>query len=112
MAHLGLLLRGLATGEASWLRAALHDRIHQPYRQALIRGYEAAESAAIAAGAYGLVISGAGPTLLALADQDHAASVTASISTAWAAEGVGVEAKALQLDLQGAVTIEPNLETE
>jgi homoserine kinase len=104
VAHLGLLLRGLATGDASWLRAALHDRIHQPYRQRLIGGYAAVESAAHAAGAYGLVISGAGPTLLALTDQPHASAVTTAMARAWTAEGVKVEVKALQLDLQGAVS--------
>jgi homoserine kinase len=108
VAHLGLLLRGLATGEASWLRTALYDRIHQPYRQPLIRGYAAVEAAAHAAGAYGLVISGAGPTLLALTDQTHASAVTTAMATAWTAEGVNVEVRTLQLDRQGAVSLQSN----
>ena len=66
MAHLGLLLRGLDQGRSDWLRTALDDRIHQPYRKALIPGFEALETAALAAGAYGVVISGAGPTVLEL----------------------------------------------
>ena len=74
-AHLGLLLRGLETGKPEWLRAALQDRLHQPYRQALIPGYDAVNKAALAAGAYGLVISGAGPTLLALVEQLNAQAV-------------------------------------
>jgi homoserine kinase len=104
-AHLGLLLRGLETGQADWLRAALQDRIHQPYRQALISGYEAVQSAASAAGAYGLVISGAGPTLLALADTSSVGAVEVAMADAWIAQGVSVEVKALRLDRQGAVAI-------
>ncbi|NDJ16518.1 homoserine kinase [Myxacorys almedinensis] len=102
-AHLGLLLRGLETGNADWLRAALQDRIHQPYRQALIGGFKEVQKGAIAAGAYGLVISGAGPTLLALSHADQAESVRSAMATAWMGQGIGVQAKVLSLDLQGAI---------
>ncbi|MFM8005803.1 MAG: homoserine kinase, partial [Dolichospermum sp.] len=60
ISHFGLLLRGLATNREEWLKAALQDKLHQPYRQALIPGYDAVNNAAINAGAYGMVISGAG----------------------------------------------------
>ncbi len=102
-AHLGLLLRGLETGNADWLQAALHDRIHQPYRQALISGYEAVQQAAIAAGAYGLVISGAGPTLLALAEVTQAEPVQAAIATAWKNHHIDAIVTVLQIDRQGAI---------
>jgi homoserine kinase len=102
-AHLGLLLRGLETGNADWLQAALHDRIHQPYRQALIPGYEAVRQAAIAAGAYGLVISGAGPTLLALAEVTQAEPIGAAIATAWKNQTIDAIVKVLQIDHQGAI---------
>jgi homoserine kinase len=102
MAHLGLLLRGLETGRADWLQAALKDRIHQPYRQQLIRGFEFVEAAALEAGAYGLVISGAGPTLLSLTHPDRTTDVERAIATAWTKQGVAVEVKVLQLDSRGA----------
>lgn len=102
-AHLGLLVRGLETGNADWLKAALQDRIHQPYRQALIAGYDAVQKAAIAAGAYGLVISGAGPTLLALSPLDQAESVRSAMEKAWTEQGIEVQAMVLQLDTQGAI---------
>jgi homoserine kinase len=102
IAHLGLLLRGLETGNGDWLRAALQDKIHQPYRQALIQGYSAVESAAIAAGAYGLVISGAGPTLLALAPMDRAEMVAGAIANQWQTLSVQPTLKTLKIDTQGA----------
>lgn len=102
-AHLGLLIRGLETGEASWLRAALQDRIHQPYRYSLIAGYKAVQTAALEAGAYGLVISGAGPTLLALTAVSQAETVRAEIATAWATETVAATVQVLHIDHQGAV---------
>jgi homoserine kinase len=104
-AHLGLLLRGLETGNADWLKAALQDRIHQPYRQALIKGYNSVYEAAIAAGAHGMVISGAGPTLLALAASNQAERVKTAMENAWTDQGITVQAKVLQIDTQGAIAL-------
>lgn len=101
--HLGLLLRGLETGRSDWLKSALQDRIHQPYRQALIQGYESVQLAALTAGAHGMVISGAGPTLLALTDLASAEAVKAAMSLAWAEQGVDVRVELLKLDMQGAI---------
>lgn len=100
-AHLGLLIRGLETGNADWLRAALQDRIHQPYRETLIKGYGTVKVAAIAAGAYGMVISGAGSTVLALAHQEKAEAVNTAMHKAWTELGVGVQVKSLAIDVQG-----------
>ncbi len=101
-AHLGLLLRGLETGNADWLYAALHDRIHQPYRQALIPGYAAVHATALEAGAYGLVISGAGSTLLALAERSQAERVRSAIAATWKDAGIQAEVKIVQIDRAGA----------
>jgi homoserine kinase len=102
-AHLGLMMRGLETGNGEWLTAGLVDRIHQPYRQKLIPGYTDVQSAVIAAGGYGMVISGAGPTLLAIANPERAEAVATAMATAWAIHNIQVQAQPLQIDMQGAV---------
>lgn len=101
-AHLGLLVRGLESGRGDWLRVAMQDKIHQPYRKNLIQGYDAVYSAAVNAGAYGMVISGAGPTLLALTDTEKAEVVSQAMQSAWREVGVGAEVKVLKVDFQGA----------
>jgi len=101
-AHLGLLVRALESGNENWLRCALQDKIHQPYRQSLIRGYEAVQQAALNAGAYGMVISGAGPTLLALTDVTSASAVEKAMAAAWGEFGVKADVRAIGLDTQGA----------
>ena len=100
-AHLGLLVRALATGDRDWLRCALQDKIHQPYRQSLIQGYEAVQQAALNAGAYGIVISGAGPTLLALTDATNAVAVEKAMAAAWMEFGVKADLRAIAIDTQG-----------
>jgi homoserine kinase len=107
MAHLGLLIKGLETGQKQWIRDALHDRLHQPFRTALISGFPEVQAAALAAGAEGLVISGAGPTLLALSRADVAPLVAAQMRLAWQHLGVTAHVSPLQLDMQGAVMVEP-----
>jgi homoserine kinase len=102
-AHLGLMVRGLETGNAEWLSAALTDRLHQPYRQKLIPGYTDVEQAVVAAGGYGMVISGAGPTLLALTSKERAEGVARAMSDAWATHDIQVHAQPLSVDMQGAV---------
>jgi homoserine kinase len=101
-AHLGLLVRALESGNQNWLRCALQDKIHQPYRQSLIKGYEAVQQAALNAGAYGMVISGAGPTLLALTDATNADAVEKAMAAAWGEFGVKADVRARGLDTQGA----------
>ncbi|MGB3421946.1 MAG: homoserine kinase [Dolichospermum sp.] len=105
ISHFGLLLRGLATNREEWLKAALQDKLHQPYRQALIPGYDAVNTAAINAGAYGMVISGAGPTLLALVDTSRAKLVEVAMKNAWLQTGITSTVRILDLDTQGSTTL-------
>jgi homoserine kinase len=102
IAHLGLLVRGLEMGRGDWLQTALQDKLHQPYRQALIPGYDAVRSAALATGAYGMAISGAGPTLIALVNTASATTVAAAMVDAWKAQGTSAQEHVLKIDGQGA----------
>ncbi|MEM9771021.1 MAG: homoserine kinase [Cyanobacteria bacterium P01_D01_bin.73] len=100
-AHAALLIRAIETGSSSLLTAAMQDKIHQPYRFGLIHGADIVRQAAYAAGAYEVVISGAGPTLLALTSTNAAEAVAEAMQKAWQVQGIGAIAKVLQLDLHG-----------
>ncbi len=102
ISRMGLLLRALATNNGEWLKTALEDKLHQPYRQKLITGYDRLKQAAISAGAYGMVISGAGPTLLALANPSNKDRVVKSMLETWAKVGVEAQVRSLCLDTVGA----------
>jgi homoserine kinase len=102
VAHLGLLIKGLEAAQSEWIRVALHDRLHQPFRAALISGFPEVQKAALDAGAEGLVISGAGPTLLALSLPEVAPLVASQMQSAWQLQGVTAQVNLLQLDRKGA----------
>lgn len=66
MAKLGLLVNDLNNGKYDNLRFLLGDKLHQPYRYALINNSQEIFEATKKYGALGEYISGAGPTLMAL----------------------------------------------
>jgi homoserine kinase len=99
--HLALLTQALNKGNAQWLQTALQDRLHQPYRQSLIKGIKDVEKAAIAAGAYGMVISGAGPTLLSLGHITKIESIGNAMVRAWQAVNVSATKKCLSIAISG-----------
>lgn len=101
IARMGLLIRALESGNGQWLRKAMVDKLHQPYRQGLIEGYEFVQECALNAGAYGMVISGAGPTLLALTNHEQIQGVENAMKNAWAQLEITADVRSLAIDTQG-----------
>ncbi|WP_009546592.1 homoserine kinase [Crocosphaera subtropica] len=102
IARMGLLIRALESGNEQWLNKAMADKLHQPYRQGLIEGYEFVQASALKAGAYGMVISGAGPTLLALTHPEKIQSVEKAMKNAWTQLEIVADVRSLSIDTQGA----------
>lgn len=94
--NLAALLLGLERDDEALIRRGLHDALVEPRRAALIPGFAQVKQAALAAGALGSSISGAGPSVFgwfrgraaaeaggvamqrAFADAGHAASILIS----------------------------------
>ena len=71
LSRAALFSASLLTGKFENLRTAVHDKLHQPYRMALIPHAREVFDIAYAHGAYAAYISGAGPTVMAIADEDN-----------------------------------------
>ncbi|MGB9791949.1 MAG: homoserine kinase [Thermacetogeniaceae bacterium] len=104
LSRLALLITALKEAKWELLRVALNDRLHQPYRSRLIPGMEDAFKAAEDAGAYGAVLSGAGPTLIALGPPGL--KIGDAMACALKAYGVEAIVKELEPISQGAYIIE------
>jgi homoserine kinase len=100
-----LLVHALYSRQYELLATAMDDRLHQPYRAALVPGMTAAIAAGYAAGARGVALSGAGPTLLAVADTAPEAVATA-LQEAFAHYDVTCTTRLLHADTTGAVAWE------
>ena len=72
-ARSALLLTAVSSGDASVLRPAMDDRLHQPYRLPLLEGTRELIALAYNAGASGAALSGSGPSVLAICDSAAAA---------------------------------------
>lgn len=59
----------------------MKDSFHEPYRQPLIKEFDDIKTAALDAGALATVISGAGPTVLTLAEEETLDRVLESLQT-------------------------------
>ncbi len=97
-----LLAASLAAGKTENLAVATQDCLHQRVRLGLIPGGRQAADMARAAGALGVYVSGAGPTIIALTDSDEpAARITRSLAESFP----GWRAVRLTADTSGAQTI-------
>ncbi|PSR33455.1 MAG: homoserine kinase [Sulfobacillus benefaciens] len=74
--RVGLWIHAVTQNDWTVLRDASEDRLHQTYRAPLNPDMDALIHQAIASGAYAAVLSGSGPTVLALSDTSHVAPVT------------------------------------
>lgn len=78
-----LLIKALELGDREMLAPCLEDKLHQPFRFALIKGYDTALKLARAHDVWGMCISGAGSTLLCVSDRaDFADSLRPDIERA------------------------------
>lgn len=71
LSRAALFSASLLTGKFENLRTAVHDRLHQPYRMELISNCREVFDIAYNHGAYGVYISGAGPTVMAIVDEEN-----------------------------------------
>ena len=71
LSRAALFSASLLTGKFENLRTAVHDKLHQPYRMELIPRCREVFDIAYTHGAYGVYISGAGPTVMAIVDEEN-----------------------------------------
>lgn len=102
-ANVAAMVAALTSGDLELLRRALDDGIAEPARAPLLPGFREAKAAALAAGALGCSISGAGPTSFAFApNDDHAAAIGAAMMSAYESRGVTATSRVARIDDRGA----------
>ena len=94
-----LLATAIMTSDASLLRSAMTDELHQPFRLPLLLGSRELIDLAYDRGAAGACLSGAGPTILAICDSPTTAH---AVEKAWNAAGIAGMATRLRFDTAGA----------
>ena len=98
--RIALLLRALQTNDYDKLKISMQDRLHQPYRLTLIPGAEDAVDAAYLAGAKGVALSGAGPSIIAFAP-DNLSKIGNAMCQAFKSNGLDSRQWCLPMDISG-----------
>jgi len=109
VAHAGLLAASIATGRPELLGAALADRLHEQYRASAVSDLQQVHDILRDAGAAGVALSGAGPTVIGLVAGDtdelaHALALEVAERAASAVRELGTRRapEALRIDRAGA----------
>lgn len=102
LAHAAALVAAILRADGALLALAMHDRLHQPARLRLVPALDEIAAAARSAGAFGAALSGAGPSVIALAPARLAPRVVAMMEEAALAAGAGGRARVLRVRAAGA----------
>lgn len=105
--RVALLVASLSTGRLDHLAIATQDRLHQPARQALFPAMSKIFQAALSAGAKGVFLSGGGPTILALTEE-QGTSIGEAMKAAAEKEGLRGRVRIARPSDQGAHLIAEN----
>lgn len=100
-----LLVRAFATGDMAHLATATDDRLHQPERQAIFPAMKNIFRAALDAGAFGVFLSGAGSSVMALA-ASRELTIGYEMADAAAKSGIGGAVKITRPTSRGAHLVE------
>src|ERR1700731_4701637 len=104
-ANLAGFISGCYTNDLDMIRASFQDVVIEPQRQALIPGFNAVRQAAMDAGALGCSISGAGPTMFAWAQTEHAQAVLATMRREFGRQSIAIDEWIVDAQSTGAYVV-------
>lgn len=102
VAHGAALIAAVMRADGALLALAMVDRLHQPARTALVPALGEIIAAAREAGAFGAALSGAGPSVLAVAPTRLAPRVVAAMEEAASAAGAPGRGRVVRVRAAGA----------
>ena len=101
-ANLAGVVAGCFTSHLALIAASLEDVLIEPQRKRLIPGFQDVKDAAMAHGALGCSISGAGPAMFAWVEEGRAEEVRASMVESFRVQGISSDAWVTRIEAVGA----------
>lgn len=105
LAHAAALVAAVLRSDGALLSLAMRDRLHQPARTAIVPALAEVIEAARGAGAFGAALSGAGPSIVAIAPVRLAARVCSAMEETAVAHEVGGRCRVLRVRAAGAQVV-------
>ncbi|MFI3301061.1 MAG: homoserine kinase [Candidatus Gastranaerophilales bacterium] len=98
-----MLIQALNTKDEELMKAALKDKLHEPYRMKLLPGFEQIkENLRHEENVLGCVLSGAGSTLLVISSNNKVDKIHSIVKETWADLNVRASVKTLNIEETGA----------
>ena len=105
--HTAMLVQAVNTHDEKLMKAALDDRLHQQYREKLIPGLkEIKQALKHEENVMGVVISGAGPSILVISHGNNLDKIRQTVSHVWEEMKVKSKILTLKVEEQGAHVVE------
>ena len=105
--HTAMLVQAVNTHDEKLMKIALDDKLHQPYREKLVPGLtEIKEALKHEENVMGVVISGAGPSILVISYGNNLNKIRETVSNVWNDMNVKSKILTLQVEDNGAQVIE------
>ena len=101
-ANLAGVVAGCFTSDLPLIAASLEDVLIEPQRKRLIPGFQDVKDAAMAHGALGCSISGAGPAMFAWVEEGRSEEVRASMVESFRAQNISSDAWITRIEAVGA----------
>jgi homoserine kinase len=101
-ANLAGFISGCYSNDLEMIRDAFEDVVIEPQRQSLIPGFREVRSAAMAQGALGCSISGAGPTVFAWCEEPRGEAIRSAMVAAFARRGLESDSWITSIEPAGA----------
>jgi len=103
MAYASMISWAVAKNDVVHFGQSIQDRVAEPARTPLIKGFNEVKAAALSAGALGCSISGAGATVFAVSDKwKKGEDISEAMLTAFSHQGVKAEVNISKMDCVGA----------
>lgn len=97
LGRIGVLISAFGTGDADMIRVGCEDRLHEKYRSELIKNYKDIRSRCTELNAWGVFLSGAGPTMMAVIHKNNTgfiesiAGYLAGLESKWLVKPLNVD---------------------
>lgn len=104
--RMAMFTTALANKDAELMKFALKDKLHQPYRQKLVPGFDKIkEKLKHEDSVMGCVLSGAGPSVLVISQKNGADKVRDIIKETWKDLDINVKVVTLPIEQNGAKVV-------
>ena len=104
--RMAMFIDAINTKDTELMKLALQDKLHQPYRSKLVPGLEKiSESLKHEENVLGVVLSGAGPSILVISHKNNIDKIHSILNDCWADLNIKAEIKTLSVEQTGAQVV-------